>query len=277
MYNSLVIGAGAMKGIVALGALYHYELHHMLTTIHTFVGTSVGGMICLMLATGYKPSEIINKIVDNQIEISKMITVGPGYTISVVKQLILTRSSVDIETINFVDFSKIFKKKLHLVATCINSGHTFVMNEQESPEMTIAQALQATTAIPLLFAPVTFQKHCLVDGAISCSFPINQITWTNDSKLLGIDFHSDAPESQNCVPNSNILLSLIHTVMAHFSVSHVVPSAASSTFTYLKLKCKINALQFNLDKHQKLNAIKDGYFQAMHHENPKHHFRRRTI
>ena len=54
----LVLSSGGSKGLAHLGALSYYEMKNQLTNIHTFVGCSIGSMICLLLNVGYRASEL---------------------------------------------------------------------------------------------------------------------------------------------------------------------------------------------------------------------------
>jgi NTE family protein len=51
---------------------------------------------------------------------------------------------------------------IHIVATDILTGSTVVLSEGSA-----AQAIIASAAIPVVFPPVRFEKHYLVDGAVS--------------------------------------------------------------------------------------------------------------
>src|SRR5260370_3309336 len=56
---------------------------------------------------------------------------------------------------------------LHVVATDLLSGDTVVLSRGP-----LSQAIIASTAIPAVFAPVSFERMYLADGAITCNTPI---------------------------------------------------------------------------------------------------------
>ena len=61
MYTHLIISGGGIKGAAMIGALHVIKnLEH----IHTFAGSSVGGLICLLLAVGYTPNDLYHMLVD---------------------------------------------------------------------------------------------------------------------------------------------------------------------------------------------------------------------
>ena len=67
MYNKLVLSGGSKRGILTLGSLeYIYQTHpDFISNIHTFIGTSVGAIICYLLIIGYKPAKIIAYLITN--------------------------------------------------------------------------------------------------------------------------------------------------------------------------------------------------------------------
>lgn len=54
----LILSGGGQKGYAMIGAIYFMEELDKLRHINTFVGTSVGSIICAMLVLGYNCSEI---------------------------------------------------------------------------------------------------------------------------------------------------------------------------------------------------------------------------
>ena len=59
------------------------------------------------------------------------------------------------------------KIPLHVVATDLLSGETVVLSKGP-----VAQAIVASTAIPVAFAPVRLENFYLADGAITCNTPV---------------------------------------------------------------------------------------------------------
>ena len=59
IYDTLVMSGGAINGIIQLGSVQYCNDKRLLDTIRTFVGTSVGAIICYLLVIGYSPADII--------------------------------------------------------------------------------------------------------------------------------------------------------------------------------------------------------------------------
>lgn len=285
VFSAIVLGGGGMKGIVMLGALYHFELTRRLNVkyIHTYVGTSVGGMLCVLLAAGYHPSELITLAVDGDIDISKMISIGPTYMISKLNELLKKKMQINVHNITLGEFKQLTKRTVRLVATCLNSsGHMFIMDYEKCPDMPLVLAVEATTSIPLLFNPVTYKNHILIDGVLSCNFPIHLLDMDNNN-TLAISFRTAQGHHDDCVPGSNMFTSFIQAIMANFNATNdeaieTITRKFEGKISFLSLESELKALTSNLTKTQKYNAIKSGYFQASMWDkrNTHKHIRRRS-
>ena len=73
MYDTLVLSGGGVNGILELGALQYCNDKNLLSSIKTYVGTSIGSIICYLLIIGYTPVEIIvylcthNKLLEEEV------------------------------------------------------------------------------------------------------------------------------------------------------------------------------------------------------------------
>jgi predicted acylesterase/phospholipase RssA len=266
VFSALVLSGGGMKGLVMLGALYFFELAKTLNwrCIQTYVGTSVGGILCVLLAAGYLPSELINMVMADIIDIQKILTIGPKYTIPKINDLLTQKLNKDMSNISMKDFANVTKKSLRLIATCLNSnGHVFVMDKDS--DISLLMAIEATTSIPILFSPVTYKNHVLVDGALSCNFPLQMLDMDTHN-TLAISFSTKQSSSDACISGPNIFLSFVQTMLANFATTNddVIKNLSKThgKLAYLSLDSDVNSLNMTLNKTQMYNAIKSGYFQA---------------
>ena len=66
-YDTLVLSGGSSKGIIILGALQYAYDNFLLNKVTNYIGTSIGAIICYLLAIGYTPIEIVIYICTNQL------------------------------------------------------------------------------------------------------------------------------------------------------------------------------------------------------------------
>ncbi len=62
------------------------------------------------------------------------------------------------------DFGRL-AKKLFIIATEIDTGERYVFDAEDSPEVPVSLAIQASSAIPVFFEPVSIRGKFYVDGA----------------------------------------------------------------------------------------------------------------
>lgn len=160
----LVIGGGGLKGFSALGACAYLFEKKILFNLEILCGTSIGGIICSLIAVGYKPKVIFkllyninfNNIVDP--DYSKFLFEPDHYGFS------STSNITDIVQICFekkgfskdITFKELFEKtgkKLIITGTCVNKYHIEYFSVDTFPNHKIMNALKMTIAIPLVVKP----------------------------------------------------------------------------------------------------------------------------
>ena len=67
MYTGISLSSGAARGIYQLGALHAAECKQFLKDVKYYIGTSIGSMIALLLAVGWKPIDIFTHICTDDI------------------------------------------------------------------------------------------------------------------------------------------------------------------------------------------------------------------
>jgi NTE family protein len=153
---ALVLGGGSAKGFAHVGVIRALEQEKI--PIHIIVGTSVGSLIGGIYASNPDSFQLEwiafkidrNDVLDPSIMYSKF---GPV-------------QGVRLE--NFVEQSVKVKKieetkiPFYPIATDLNTGETIVLEKGS-----LAKAIRASSSIPGIFVPVTFDNRMLVDGGVT--------------------------------------------------------------------------------------------------------------
>ena len=66
--NAICLSAGAAKGYYQLGACHFLYSQNNFNNINTFIGTSVGSALALLLCIGYEPVEFFSYMCQNDID-----------------------------------------------------------------------------------------------------------------------------------------------------------------------------------------------------------------
>jgi NTE family protein len=153
---ALVLGGGSAKGFAHVGVIRVLDQEKI--PIHMIVGTSVGSLIGGMYAANPDSFQLEwmafkidrNDILDFSIVYSKMGPVQGVRLESFVEQNVKARK---------VEETKI---PFFPIATDLNTGETVILEKGS-----LARAIRASSSIPGIFVPVSFDNRTLVDGGVT--------------------------------------------------------------------------------------------------------------
>jgi NTE family protein len=172
MAIGLVLSGGGARGISHLGvleALDEYGLHPSHIS-----GTSAGAIIGALYAAGYQPWEILNFIVKTKI--FKFFKPDTSFT-----GLLRMESTEKIYEQMFRENSfDCLNIPLTIAATDIEHGETAYFSEGE-----LIRPLQASSCVPVLFAPVEINGKYYVDGGILNNLPVEPLLGKYDY-IIGV-------------------------------------------------------------------------------------------
>jgi predicted acylesterase/phospholipase RssA len=184
IYDTLCISGGGIKGFAFVGALEYLFNKSFIdyNKINTWVGTSIGSILCFLLILGYNIHEIGEFIYDFNFEslqtdinidyLLESFGVNNGIKIMVLLSNFL-KEKYNLEDINFIDLYNLTKKKLIIIGTNYSKGIETIFNHETYPEMSVITAIRISISIPFFFEPVLFNNDYYIDGAFSNNFPIN--------------------------------------------------------------------------------------------------------
>lgn len=203
----LVLSGGGARGIAHIGILQWFEENRI--PVDYIAGTSMGGLVGGMYATGKSPAEM-RQIVEN-INWDEVLQDAPSQ-----KELSYRRKQDRRESQNNIDFGL---KNGISIPTGLNSGHKvgLILDRLTLPYSTIenfddlvlpfrcvatdmvegkpvimkngslSTALRATMAIPGVFAPVEREGKVLADGGLVNNIPTNVAKEMGAEIIIAID------------------------------------------------------------------------------------------
>lgn len=191
-YEHLVIGGGGMKGYIALGSLISINNYYNLNKFKSYIGTSVGSLLCFLLSIGYNVEEAKNIFINIDITdylVPDFLNITNVYGICTtdnVKRILMAVGKQKKIPYNctFLEHYNITKKKLIVTGSNINTQETEIFSKDKTPSMSIYTALLISIALPLLFQPIKYNGHFYVDGGTYLNYPIELSE--NINKTIGI-------------------------------------------------------------------------------------------
>jgi len=272
--ETLVLSSGGTKGVSFIGALEYLEKYYTefeLRNINTFVGTSIGGLISLLLSIGFSIDELKSIVLETSFNsfftnvkimnfVNTLGAVNPGSIRTKLEELLSLRGYSPKLTLGLLH--KNTGKTTVFVSVDIISEQTIYISHRSYPDMPVIDAVLSSMSIPFVFPPVRYDGMVLVDGAllepVCCNESIigcldkciildvrsKQITSVNSigsfiTKLVktGVNNNRKIPE-KNYYPINSSESNVIDANMSSDKVSKLVLEGFESIKSQLKLKCE---------------------------------------
>lgn len=199
-YTGLCLSSGGIKGLAITGALTIFEMNGYLKGIKRFAGCSIGSIISLLLACGWKPFEL--------------------YRRAVKIKLFHNLSDISLETLKSKhglisndllrqELETLVLEKRHKLPTLLdfhNEGIylSFSIFDQRSktgkkldwqshPLLAATEGALMSSNMPVIFPPIDFEGMKVVDGALSNPFPVDYLDNQKD-RILGIAVYGESDD-----------------------------------------------------------------------------------
>ena len=171
----LVLGGGGARGFTQVGALKAFKEKNI--EFDLCVGTSVGSIVGALYCAGVDPDEII--------KISDTLDMGDFHGKILFKPNdprrigdVLTRVIGDVQIQDL-------KKKYAAVATDLRSGKQVIIDSGS-----VAEAVSASSAFPVVYAPLIKDGMTLCDGGLTNNIPADVCKMLGAAKVVTVDVHA---------------------------------------------------------------------------------------
>lgn len=197
MYNKLVLSGGGKRGLMLLGALeYIYqEKKKEISSIDTYIGTSIGAIICYLLIIGYEPKEIIAYLISKEffqhfknIDFISLSSCEGGFDWDILKKYLydLTQNKNLSHTLTLSELYKTFNKTLTCVTYNYSEQKLEYVSHLTHPDVECVDVLRMTSNIPLYFNNFEYNGCEYIDGCIINNFPINLLSEHDHALALNV-------------------------------------------------------------------------------------------
>lgn len=192
-YDTLVLSGGSIKGFVTLGGLQYVYENYYLKSIKTYIGTSVGSMLCYLLCIGYTPLEILVYLSTHSDVFEKLQNLdvvsmynGLGATSFLIIQDLLEKMTISKigRLITLKDLYEQFGKML--ICTTYNDTESSIeyLSYENKPNLPCLIAIRMSSNLPEVFEDFTYEGNRYIDGGIGDNFPI-QLGEQKGERVLG--------------------------------------------------------------------------------------------
>ena len=171
----LALSGGGMRGLAHIGVLSVLEEEGI--PVDFIAGTSMGGIIALLYAAGVPPKRL--REVGEEVHLLQIASPDPSRRglIGHEKMRAFLARLLGRDDLTFADL----QLPALVIATDVETGEMVVLDEGP-----VIPAMMATSAFPLMFAPVHHRGRWLVDGGTTNNFPFDQVRAMGADRVIGV-------------------------------------------------------------------------------------------
>lgn len=204
-YKVLVLSGGGSKGVILLGMLHRLvnkklssnedvKFVNYLLGLESFIGTSIGSVICYLLLITLTPVEILSYIctkdfsVDTKINILLLISKCGIMSFDTFFDEIQKTTEERLGFIpTMLELYELFPKDFVCVAHNMSTDETVYIDHISHPNLSCIEALKMSCNVPLIFEKYMYDKCFYIDGAVSDNFAIEYASMRYpNKKILGL-------------------------------------------------------------------------------------------
>jgi predicted acylesterase/phospholipase RssA len=209
----LVLSGGGMRGVLFVGALRYLYLENMHKNITHIAANSIGSFVALFI-TFKLTIEEAERVIYTSAGDTNLCNIPTKNYYKIVSNLglcsishfmehlrkVLRVKYPDIEDITFKEASKRFGVNLYFSTTNINRCENRIFSIEDTPDVSVFTACEASMAIPLIFNPVAIDGEYYYDGAFSNNFPIKIFSHVSKENIIGMVIYK---ERESYVPTKD--------------------------------------------------------------------------
>lgn len=187
IFRNLVFEGGGVKGIAYVGALKELEQLGVLKRIIRVGGTSAGAIMAVLLAFGYSIDECTTVLWD--LDFRTFVDPSPRWVVNLCRVLrrygwckghafeqwlaTLARDKSFPPDVTFSQLGEREGPTLYIIGTNLSTRLAEVFSAEQTPAMSVVDAVRRSMSIPLYFAAVRNRLgDVFVDGGVFDNYPI---------------------------------------------------------------------------------------------------------
>ena len=282
MLSHVIFSGSHIWGFCYIGIIrYMQNYPEKFINVKYVGGVSFGSTIALLIALKIPIKEIEDMFYkysnDNEmkmIEIDNVFNIienkGMQDTKKYLKPVInYLKSNFDITDITFIEVSKKFGINLHVSALCVNDGEVVLFNVDNTPHVSVIDAVCASISVPIVSTPVSINKKLYCDPAIIENTLVEYFHDVPKNQILSvINKRSDTKLSNN--------VEQLSTLQYYMNLLHIVEQKRNYTVawkyindytliienhdTFVKIEVNDTGINQIFDKASVDNCIIHGYY-----------------
>ncbi len=284
-YIGISLSSGSSRGVYQLGALHAADISEKCNNVKYFAGTSVGSIIALLLAVGWKPLELFSyicihdftQVYSLQFDIPTAIKKWGAIDITPLREYI---SKLVIQKAGGIPtFKTLANEGKYFIATAYklkSKEPNVYFSVDTHPNMSVVDAVLLSSSIPFVFQAQNYDGDYYIDGGCFDLCPsaflhtyiqTHEKTSTHKKVLsVTLDLRQSSDEEQEVISDfMDYLKELVFVVMYNQK-----PLQSIEAIDTLQLSTEVNDnLHLQIDKQTKIKWFCSGVQQGLEYFTPK--------
>ena len=277
--KNLVFSGSGSKIFMHIGFVKYLVENNMFKSVDTFIGTSGGAIVSLLLSINYDIdtlTELFIKLKYEQLEkidsdsiLNFFDTYGIDSGENMERALrIMVKNKIGKSYITFKELYEETKNNLVICSTNLQRHQEVYFDKTNYPNLDVIEASLMSMAIPLLYTPRSYNDELYVDGGLLNHYPIEYIETSelNRDETLGILILPDynmCKNSDNSEVNSRIDIptfeSYILNILGCSSIQKLKCTFEKYKDNTVLVVNDNNGLNFNVTKEMKQKYMIEAY------------------
>ena len=197
LFQTICLAGGGVGGFAHLGFLQAISQHQSLKSVDTWVGCSIGALVCLLSSVGLSPQQISTKFEKlNEgmfnfratAEIHKKLGMDEGEYIKALLYDLIIEVGLS-PSLTFAELKEKKSRRLIVCVTNVNAVRAEYFSPETHPDLSVVKAVRASMGVPPLLTPVEHTADgatsFLTDGGVSDNFPLRYALTDFTSRFPG--------------------------------------------------------------------------------------------
>lgn len=204
MFTTLVLAGANTHGVMYSGAIRYLVEQGLHESITNIIGSSSGAIIGFMFALGLTPDQIDSVIMNVFCNIgipcvsvtrlfkmwSTLGILGSDWKKEYFRNVL--KNETGLNDINFEDFARLTGKNLVVIGSNISKHKQEAFSCETTPSMSIIEALDISSCIPIAMIPVLYKGSLYADGSLYNYLPTDHAS--EYEKYTTLVMYSPLPE-----------------------------------------------------------------------------------
>lgn len=201
----LCVGSAGIKGLAEIGAAYYFWSHGCFENIQTYIGSSAGALLNMLLLLGFNPIQILEYSLEMKLfndlsevkwaEIPREFGLVSNSTFDDLfakrlTKLVKSKCKGKIPTLK--EFYNMNKKNLIFVTVSLREEKAVYKNHISDPNLDLITVLRMSSNSPIVFGKLEYDNDMFSDGGLTVPYPINKLD-DGTKQILGIGVQDRRP------------------------------------------------------------------------------------